>query len=94
MGVQRVVPDLATQSMQEDKRLYSCVLGLEPVRDHGWIVTLAARDNPGAQIRVMTHEATAPVLPDVSIQVHDADSAYAAAVEQGAEIVHGLTDEP
>ena len=94
MGVQRVVPDVTTQVLREDAQFYSRVLGLEPVMDHGWIVTLADPTNPGAQISLMTHEATAPVTPDVSMQVHDVDSAYAAALEQGAEIVHPLTDEP
>jgi uncharacterized glyoxalase superfamily protein PhnB len=94
MGVQRVVPDLTTQVMQEDKRFFSQVLGLQPVMDHGWIVTLADPTNPGAQISLVTHDATAPVVPDVSVQVHDVDGAYAAALEQGAEIVHPLTDEP
>ena len=93
MGVERVVPDLTTQSLEDDKRFYRRVLGLEPVMDHGWIVTLADPVNPGAQLSLMTHDATAPV-PEISVQVHDVDSAYAAAVEQDAEIVHPLTDEP
>ncbi len=94
MGVLRAVPDLTTQVPQEDQRFYSNVLGLEPIMDHGWIMTLADPVNSGAQISLMTHDATAPVVPDVSVQVHDVDSTYAAAVEQGAEIVHPLTDEP
>lgn len=94
MGVERVVPDLTSQSLEDDKRFYSRVLGLVPVMDHGWIVTLADPVRPSAQLSLMTHDATAPVVPDVSVQVHDVDSAYAAAVEQDAEIVHPLTDEP
>ena len=94
MGVQRIVPDLTTQVLQEDERFYRRVLGLEPIMDHGWIVTLADPANPGAQLSLMTHDATAPVVPDVSVQVDDVDRAYATALEQGAEIVHPLTDEP
>lgn len=82
VGVQRVVPDLASRSLEEGERFYSQVLGLQPVMDHGWIVTLADPDQPGSQISLMTHDTTAPVVPDVSIQVHDVGSAYAAAVEQ------------
>ncbi len=33
-------------------------------------------------------------MPNVSPQVDDVDAAYAAAVREGAEIVHPLTDEP
>lgn len=42
----------------------------------------------------MTHDATAPVIPDVSVQVDDVDACHAAAVQAGAEIVYPLTLEP
>jgi uncharacterized glyoxalase superfamily protein PhnB len=42
----------------------------------------------------MTRDATAPVVPAVSVQVDDVDAAYAAALREGTEIVHPLTDEP
>ena len=42
----------------------------------------------------MTHNATAPVIPDVSVQVDDVDACHAAAVQAGAEIVYPLTLEP
>ena len=94
MGVQRIVPDLASRSTGETVAFYGRVLGLEPVMDHGWIVTLAHPDRPAAQLSVLTHDATAPVVPDVSLQVDDVDAAHAAAVRAGSEIVHPLTDEP
>lgn len=94
MGVRRVVPDLASTSLESAKAFYSEVLGLHPVMDHGWIVTLADPERPGVQVSLMTHDATAPVTPDVSIQVDDVDGCHAAAVQAGAEIIHPLTDEP
>lgn len=94
VGVERVVPDLACRSMEQSKRFYADVLGLEPVMDHGWIVTLAGPGQPSAQISLLTHDHTAPVVPTASIQVDDVDAAYAAALRVGAEIVHPLTDEP
>jgi hypothetical protein len=42
----------------------------------------------------MTHDATAPVIPDVSVQVDDEDACHAAAVQAGTEIVYPLTLEP
>jgi uncharacterized glyoxalase superfamily protein PhnB len=42
----------------------------------------------------MTHDATAPVIPDVSVQVDDVDACHAAAVQAGAEIACTLTFEP
>lgn len=94
MSVERVVPDLTSRSLDDAKVFYRRILGLEPVMDHGWIVTLADPNRPSAQISVATHDETAPVVPNMSVQVDDVDAAYAAAVRDGAEIVHPLTDEP
>ncbi|MHB8187280.1 MAG: VOC family protein [Dermatophilaceae bacterium] len=94
MGVHRVVPDLSSTSLESAMAFYGDVLGLQPVMDYGWIVTLADPERPQVQISLMTHDATAPVVPDASIQVDDVDACHAAAVRAGAEIVHPLTDEP
>lgn len=55
---------------------------------HGWIVALGDPAQPGAQINLMTHNETASVVPAVPVQVQDVDTAYSAAVAEGAEIVH------
>ena len=94
MSVRRVVPDLHADEPAAGTDFYREVLGLEPVMDHGWIVTYADPDNPLAQLSVMREDASAPVRPDVSVEVGDVDAAYAAAVARADEIVHELTDEP
>jgi catechol 2,3-dioxygenase-like lactoylglutathione lyase family enzyme len=48
MGVRRVVPDLSSTSPEAAKGFYGDILGLRPVMDHGWIVTLADPEQPGA----------------------------------------------
>ena len=93
MSVQRVVPDLLSRSLADARAFYAQVLGLQVVMDLGWIVTLAAPDRPGVQVSLLTRDATAPVVPTVSVQVDDVEAAHAAAVREGAEIVHPLTDE-
>jgi catechol 2,3-dioxygenase-like lactoylglutathione lyase family enzyme len=93
MAVQRVVPDLKSESLDRARLFYADVLGLEPVMDHGWIVTFADPATGSCQISLLTHDETAPVVPAVSVQVDDVDAAYTAAIEAGAEIVHPLTDE-
>ena len=93
MGVHRVAPDLSSTSLGSTTAFYGNVLGLQPVMDHGWIVTLADPERPQVQLNLMTHDATAPVIPDASIQVDDVDACHEAAVRSGAEIVHPLTDE-
>ncbi len=94
MSVRRIVPDLRATDPAAGTDFYAEVLGLELVMDQGWIVTYADPANPSAQLSVMSHDATAPVVPDASIEVDDVDAAHAAAVARGAEIVHPLTDEP
>lgn len=79
MFVKRVVPDFHAQDPAASSEFYASVLGLEVVMHHGWIVTFAAPGNPAAQISVMRQDASAPVQPDVSIEVDDVDAAYAAA---------------
>ncbi len=88
------MPDFQAEDPAASAAFYADVVGLEVVMDMGWIVTLAAPDNPAAQLSLMREDATAPVQPDVSIEVGDVDAAFAAAQHRGAEIVHPLTDEP
>lgn len=94
MAVIRIVPDLPVAVTPESLAFYREVTGLVPVMDHGWITTLADPANPAAQLSLMTQDATAPVVPAVSIEVDDVDAAHTAAVAAGALIVHPLTDEP
>jgi catechol 2,3-dioxygenase-like lactoylglutathione lyase family enzyme len=94
MSTRRVVPDFRSASIDESVAFYTRVLGLREVMNLGWIVTLADPERPDVQVSIMTHDATAPVVPDASFEVDDVDAAYRAAREAGAEIVHELTDEP
>jgi catechol 2,3-dioxygenase-like lactoylglutathione lyase family enzyme len=94
MAVKRIVPDLHAADPAASRAFYEDIVGLEAVMDHGWIVTYAAPGNPLAQLSVMTHDASAAVAPDVSIEIDDVEAAHAAAVAAGHEIVHPLTDEP
>lgn len=94
MNVQRIVPDLRIHSPERARDFYARVLGLEAIMDHGWILTLADPDRPGVQLSLITHDQTAPVVPNISVQVDDVDDAYATALREGADIVHPLIDQP
>jgi uncharacterized glyoxalase superfamily protein PhnB len=61
--------------------------------NHGWIMTLASPSHPAAQISFMASDKSAPVTPDMSVEVDNVDAAYAVMRERGAEIVHPLQDE-
>lgn len=104
MAVRRVVPNIrsraekagqseqAEQAVQESREFYG-LLGFEEVMNLGWITTLASPSAPTAQISVMSEDKTAPVVPDMSVEVDDVDAVYAAVRASGAEIVHPLQDE-
>jgi catechol 2,3-dioxygenase-like lactoylglutathione lyase family enzyme len=92
MTVRRVVPNLTVADVDLARDAYVATLGLTEVMNHGWIVTLADADRRH-QISVMTRDLTAPVNPDVSVEVDDVDAAYDAAVSAGLRIVHPLSDE-
>lgn len=91
MTVRRVVPNLTVADVDAARTAYVETLGLAEVMNHGWILTLA--DDAGHQISLMTRDLTAPVNPDLSVEVDDVDGAHAAAVAAGLAIVHPLTDE-
>ncbi len=92
MSVRRVVPDIHSDALEENRTFYG-LLGLEEVMNQGWVMTLASPTHPAAQLTFMTEDRTAPVVPDMSIEVEDVDAAYAALQAAGAEIVHPLQDE-
>src|SRR5689334_18552800 len=91
MTVRRVMPVLTVPGL-DAAGAYMAVLGLREVMNLGWIVTLAD-DEHRHQVSLMTKDKTAPVNPNVSIEVDDVDAAHQAAVEAGLQIVHPLSDE-
>ncbi|MFF5724915.1 VOC family protein [[Kitasatospora] papulosa] len=92
MSIRRVVPDIRSQAMEQSRDFYE-LLGFEEVMDQGWVMTLASSSNPTAQVTLMSRDRSAPVVPDMSVEVDDVDAAYAAMRESGADIVYPLRDE-
>lgn len=92
MVVRRVMPIIQSEAAQESREFYG-LLGFEEAMNLGWIVTFASPSTPAAQVSVMTNDKTAPVSPDISVEVDDVEAAYRAMRESGAEIVHPLQDE-
>jgi uncharacterized glyoxalase superfamily protein PhnB len=92
MSIRRVMPDIRSEAIEGSREFYG-LLGFEEVMNLGWIMTLASPSNPTAQVSLMSHDKTAPVVPDMSVEVDDVDAVYAAMRESGAEVVHPLQDE-
>lgn len=92
MAVRRVMPVIRSEAAQESREFYG-LLGFEEVMNLGWILTLASPSTPAAQVSIMSGDKSAPVTPDMSVEVDDVDAAYALMRDSGAEIVHPLQDE-
>ena len=94
MAVLRIVPNIAVADPKAARAFYSGLLGLDPVMDHGWLVTLAGAGLPLAQLSVAREGGSGTQVPDLSIEVDDLDAVLDRARAQGLEIVHGPVDEP
>jgi predicted enzyme related to lactoylglutathione lyase len=94
MSIRRVVPVITTQSLEPSREFYVQLFGFEIAMDMDWIVSLVSPTNPTAQIAVITRDATAPVQPQLTIEVSDVDAMHTEAVRRGDDVVYPLTDEP
>lgn len=94
MRIKRAVADFKTKDTQASLDFYVGFLGFEVAMDLGWIATVASSINPSAQVSFLTHDETAPVVPDLSVEVEDVGSLHEVARRKGLEIVHPLSDEP
>ncbi|WP_369169668.1 VOC family protein [Streptomyces sp. R28] len=95
MTIRRIVPDVhvGSQAAMQTNRDFYGLLGFEEVMHMGWVMTMASPANPTAQISFFTEERTAPVVPDLSVEVEDVDAVYAQVTASGAEVVRELRDE-
>ena len=93
MSIRRVMPDIRSDRFDECRTFYVELLGFEVAMDMGWIMTFVSPTNPTAQISVLGSDATAPVVPQLTVEVADVDAVHAEAVRRGLEIVYPLTDE-
>lgn len=95
MTVLRIVPNIAVADADLAKQFYRDLLDLEIAMDHGWIVTLAnTAQQQVPQVSFATEGGSGTPVPDLSIEVDDADAVYARAQAAGLEIVYSISDEP
>jgi predicted enzyme related to lactoylglutathione lyase len=94
MNIRRIVMDIQSEDFEENRNFYENLIGLELGMDLGWIMTFGSPSNPTAQLSVLKKDLTAPVNPNLTIEVEDVESIHAKAVQMGLKIVHPLTEEP
>ena len=93
MSIIRVVPNIQTSHTAESREFYESFLGFDIGMDMGWIVTFVSSKNPTAQLSVITSDLTAPIHPDLTIEVENVDELHNEAVRRGLAIVYPLTKE-
>ena len=92
--VMRIIADLRVDDIESAKGFYSGYLGLADEEfNMGWVARYTSPDT-GALVQLLTHDATAPDVPVISVQVDDVEEAYEEAKRRGYEIVYALSTEP
>ncbi|OXI30589.1 glyoxalase [Burkholderia sp. AU16741] len=94
MKVKRIVANIDTRSIDEAKRFYQHVFGLDLLMDHGWIATYGNAERMDVQISFASHGGSGTPTPDLSIEVDDLDEALARVHAAGVPVEYGPADEP
>ena len=93
MRTKRVIADLRVADIEAARGFYADYLGLHTEEFNlGWVARYTSPDT-GANVQLVTRDASAPEDPVVSVLTDDVDAAFAEAQERGYEIVHPLTTE-
>jgi catechol 2,3-dioxygenase-like lactoylglutathione lyase family enzyme len=89
----RVIADLPVADLESARGFYTDYLGLRTEEFNlGWVARYTSPET-GANVQLVTRDASAPEDPVVSVLTDDVDAAFAEAQERGYEIVHPLTTE-
>jgi catechol 2,3-dioxygenase-like lactoylglutathione lyase family enzyme len=86
MSIRRVVPNIASDKLDESREFYAGLLGFQVAMDMGWIMTLVSPSNPAAQLSILRQDASAPVVPQITVEVADVDAVHAEGVRRALEL--------
>jgi catechol 2,3-dioxygenase-like lactoylglutathione lyase family enzyme len=93
MQTTRIIADLPVSDITAAKDFYVEFLGLRTEEFNlGWVARFTSPIT-GANVQLVTRDATAPETPTISVHTPDVDAAYEEARSRGYEIVHPLTTE-
>ena len=93
MRVTSIVANLPVADIEAAKGFYADYLGLSTEEfNMGWVARLTSPDT-GANVQLVTRDATAAEDSVISVHTDDIDGAYEEAQRLGYEIVHPMTTE-
>jgi predicted enzyme related to lactoylglutathione lyase len=88
-----VIADIPVADIGLARNFYADYLGLSVEEfNMGWVARYTSPDT-GANVQLLTSDATAPENPVATIKVDDVEAALEEAERRGYEIVHPLTTE-
>ncbi|CAD9218257.1 Lactoylglutathione lyase and related lyases [Burkholderia cenocepacia] len=94
MKVKRIVANVDTRSIDDARRFYQRIFGLDLLMDHGWIATYGNAERMDVQISFASQGGSGTPTPDLSIEVDDVDEALARVRVAGISVEYGPADEP
>lgn len=94
MQVKRIVTNIRASDLGLARAFYQEVLGLRLLMDHGWIMTYGLQTEMSVQVSFATEGGSNTAVPDLSIEVDDADTAFERMSGAGFPIEYGPVDEP
>jgi predicted enzyme related to lactoylglutathione lyase len=94
MRAKRIMANLRVADIDTARSFYAGYLGLSTEEfNMGWVARYTSPDT-GANVQLVTRDATASEDSVISIHTDDVDAAYEEAKELGYEIVKSITTEP
>ena len=94
MRATRITTNLRVTDVEAAKGFYTDYLGLSTEEfNMGWVARYTSPDT-GANVQLVTGDATAPEDSVISVHTDDIEGAYEEARKLGFEIVHPITTEP
>ncbi len=92
MRIHRIIANLTVPDIDEARSFYEDFLGLGEEFSLGWVARFTSAET-GANVQLVTADATSPEDSVASVLLDDVEGAYAEAVRRGYEIVRPLTTE-
>jgi catechol 2,3-dioxygenase-like lactoylglutathione lyase family enzyme len=93
MRATRIMANLRVADLEASKSFYADYLGLSTEEFNlGWVARYTSPDS-GANVQLVTRDATAPEDSVISVATDDIEAAYEEAQRLGYEIVHPITTE-
>ena len=89
MTVKRITATLNAPSIPDLRAFYEDLFGLTPQMDLGWLLTLDADAHTPAQVNLATSGGEGTPVPELSIEVDDAEIYAEKARALGYDILYG-----